>query len=451
LRPQIRYSDGRQVHASDFRRSLERVFRLGSDGIPYFSGLVGASACDRRSCDLRRGVVTDDRARTVSFHLVAPDPDFLSKLTMALETPVPPGTPWRNIGVTPIPGTGPYEIASASKHEIRYVRNPYFREWSHAAQPDGNPDEIVMRFGLSPAQEVRAIEHGRADWAFDPVPASLLPGIATELPAQVHSYLWTTTVFLQFNTTVPPFNSLRARQALNDAIDRAAVARFYGGRLAAAPTCQILPPGLLGYRRYCPYTRDLTAASSRWKAPDLAKARRLVAGSGTRGDRITVWGPEDDPIRGQAIVRYTVRVLNQLGYRARAHLIPQSAFASIPPQTFDKVQMTPPIWNDVTPAGFFGTYFTCNAPSDHHWFCNRSFDHAIQRAEALEEDGSSAAAALWARLDRELVDHAAAVPLVNPRQIDFVSARVTNYEHNVMYGLVADQLQVRRARPASSR
>jgi peptide/nickel transport system substrate-binding protein len=448
LRPGIRYSNSRPVQASDFRRQLERVFRLGSDGIPYFSGLVGAAACNRHHCDLTRGVVTDDRARTVSFHLVSPDPDFLSKLTTGgLATPVPPGTPWRNIGRTPIPGTGPYEIESASKHEIRYVRNPYFQEWSHAAQPDGNPDRIVMRFGLTPIQEVKAIEHGRADWTYDSVPARLLPAVATQFPSQLQINLWTTTLFLQLNTTVPPFNSLRARQALNDAIDRATVARFYGGTLAATPTCQILPPGLLGYRPYCPYTRQPTRASSHWQAPDLAKARRLVAESGTRGDRITVWGPRDDPIRGPDIVDYTVRVLDRLGYRARAHLIPQNDFGSIPQQTFEKIQMTPPIWNDTTPANFFNTYFTCNAPADHHWFCNPSFDRGIRRAEALQAENSPAAAALWVKLDRELVDQAAAVPLVNPRQIDFLSDRVTNYQHNPILGLVADELQPRR--PAS--
>jgi peptide/nickel transport system substrate-binding protein len=394
--------------------------------------------------------VTDDRARTISFHLVAPDPDFLSKLTFGLVTPVPPGTRWRATGWTPVPGTGPYRIASASKHEIRYVRNPYFHEWSHAAQPDGNPDEIVMRFGLSPAQEVEAIEHGQADWTYDGVPAALLPDVATQFPAQVYSWLWTTTVFLQFNTTVAPFNNLRARQALNDAIDRAQVARFYGGLLAATPTCQILPPGLLGYRRYCPYTRGLAGARSRWQAPDLTKARQLVAESGTRGDRITVWGPADDPVRGQALVRYTVRVLDRLGYRARAHLIPQNAFDSIPEKTFEKMQMTPPVWNDTSPANFFNTYFTCDAPDDHHWFCDPRFDRGIRRAESLQAEDSPAAATLWAKLDRELVDQAAAVPLVNPRQIDFVSSRVTNYEHNPVFGLLADQLQ-RRPPRASTR
>ena len=44
-----------------------------------------------------------------------------------------------------MPGTGPYRIARVSRTEIRFVRNPLFREWSHAAQPAGNPDTIVWR------------------------------------------------------------------------------------------------------------------------------------------------------------------------------------------------------------------------------------------------------------------------------------------------------------------
>jgi ABC-type transport system substrate-binding protein len=448
LRRGIDYSDGRLVHASDFRRSLERVFRLHSEGISYFSDLVGAASCSRRRCNLTRGVVTDNRAGTVAFHLVAPDPDFLSNLTFGLATPVPPGTPWRSVGWRPVPGTGPYEIASASKHGIRYVRNPYFHQWSHAAQPDGNPDEIVMRFGLSPAQEVKAIEQGRADWMYDAVPASLLPRVATQYPAQVFSWPFTDTAFLQLNTTVPPFNDLEVRQALNDAIDRAAVARFYGGQLAATPTCQILPPGLFGYRPYCPYTSHLTSGGNRWQAPALAKAQRLVAESGTRGDRITVWGPADLAVLGRPLVPYIVRVLDRLGYRARARVVPQAAFT---PAIAHTAQMWATDWNDTSPANFIGAWFTCNAPYGSHWFCNPNFDREVQRARTLQAEGSPAAATLWGRLDRELVDQAVAVPLVDRHQIDFLSARVTNYRHNPIFGLLSDQLQPKPAARPSTR
>jgi ABC-type transport system substrate-binding protein/DNA-binding SARP family transcriptional activator len=445
LRPGIRYSSGRLVQASDFRRAFERLFRLGSAGSAYFTDLVGANACTRSRCNLSQGVAADDRARTVTIHLVGPDADFLSKLTFSgLSTPVPPGTPWHNIGWTPIPGTGPYEIANANRHEIRYVRNPYFREWSHAAQPNGNPDVIIMRFGLTPAQEVRAIERGEADWSADGVPPAALLRLTTQFPAQLHSFPQTGTDFLQINTTIPPFNNLSVRRALSYAVNRATVARFFGGALEATPTCQLLPPGLLGYRSYCPYTRGHTMG--RWLGPNLAKALRLVAASGTRGDRITIWGPEDDPLLGRTIVPYIVAVLRRLGYRARAHLIPLDEFAGIPQRIFKKIQMTPPSWGDPTASNFFETFLICGAAFNHDWYCNRGLDRAVQRAEALEVANPRAAAAEWARLDREVVDRAAIVPLVNPDQIDFISTRVGNYQHNPIFGIVADQLWVNGTR-----
>ena len=174
-------------------------------------------------------------------------------------------------------------IESASAEEIRYVRNPFFQEWSHAAQPDGNPDEIVMRFGLTPEEEVREIQAGRADWSADLVPARLLPELKTRFAAQLHTHPTTETDFFQLNETQPPFDDVRVRRALNLAIDRDAIVRIYGGSEAASPSCQVLPPGVPGYRPYCPYTKDPRPAGV-WRAPDLARRsgswkRRVPAGA----------------------------------------------------------------------------------------------------------------------------------------------------------------------------
>jgi peptide/nickel transport system substrate-binding protein len=142
LRPAIRYSNGQPLRASDFRRAIERLFRVGSPGTSLYTGIAGASACAQHpaSCDLSRGIVTDDATRTVTFHLTAPDPEFLSQLTeFAFSAPVPPGTPDHETGSRTVPGTGPYKIVSVTNSQVRFLRNPYFREWSHAAQPAGNP------------------------------------------------------------------------------------------------------------------------------------------------------------------------------------------------------------------------------------------------------------------------------------------------------------------------
>jgi YVTN family beta-propeller protein len=142
LRPGLHYSNGTLVRATDFRRAIERLFRVRSPGSGYYTSIAGAAGCVRRpfDCNLARGIVPDDATGTIVFHLSAPDPEFLDQLTEEDYTaPVPPGTPDRDMGLHPIPGTGPYRIARADATGIRFVRNPFFREWSHAAQPDGNP------------------------------------------------------------------------------------------------------------------------------------------------------------------------------------------------------------------------------------------------------------------------------------------------------------------------
>lgn len=436
LRKGVRYDDGRYVHASDVRRELERLFRLGSEGAVEFANVVGADACNREHCDLSRGVVTDDAERTITFHLVAPDPDFLEKLTIGgLVTPVPPGTPWRDVGYRPIPATGPYEIAHADKHEIVWVRNPYFKELSHAAQPAGNPDRIVMRAGAKAADEVRAIEADRADWTADGVPARLMPEVETRFAAQLHSFPNTGTDFLNLNTHLPPFDDVRVRRALNFAVDRAEVVRLYGGRIAAAPACQLLPPGVPGFRRSCPYTEH-PSVSGRWTAPDLARARELVAASHTRGERVVVWGLDDGTGLSLA-VPYVVGVLRALGYRATAHLV--SAY----PEDHSRIQIAATGYVDPTPDGYFDVWALCSSAASHRWACDPAVDRTIRRDAAFEASHPRAAAPLWAALDRELMRRADWVPLVNARTIDFVSRRVGNYEFNPVLGVVADQLSVR--------
>ncbi len=443
LRAGIRYSNGQPVRASDFRRAIERVFRLRSEGSAYFEGIVGATTCADTTtrCDLSRGIATDDVAHTVTFHLRAPDPSFLFALCSSLATPVPLGTPFHAIGFRPIPGTGPYKIASASRIGIHYVRNPYFREWSHAAQPDGNPDRIVWRFGLSAAHEVREIEQGHADWMADGVPGALLPEIETRFAGQFHSFTNTETDFLQINTTRPPFTDRRVRQALNLAVDRRVIARLYGGPAVASPTCQVLPPGLLGYRAYCPYTR---APDSRniWTAPDFARARRLVAASGTQRARVTVWGWTDDATMSPDISRHTAAVLRRLGYRATARLISHSAFDRLPPSVLESVQIIPTAWLDASAYNFFAVWLSCGGAGDHGYFCIPRIDRKVQAAQALAATNPRAAAALWTAIDREIVDRAAWVPLVNPRASEFVSARIRNYQHHPLWGMIASQVSL---------
>jgi YVTN family beta-propeller protein len=448
LRPDIRYSDGRPLRAADFRRGIERSFILRSLDRDLFDAIAGADACLAPGaivCNLAAGIVTDEAARTVTFHLTRSDPQFLSTLTNGgFAMPVPAGTPMRRTGFRPIPGTGPYKVASADRHHIRYVRNSRFREWSHAAQPAGEPDEIIWRFGLAPGQQVKEIQQGHADWMGDPVPGDLRDAVKTQFASQVHTYPSTDTEFLQFNTRRAPFDDVRVRKAVNLAIDRNLMVALQGGTDVADPTCQLLPPGVPGHRRYCPYT-SRTVADGAWSGPDLARARRLVRASGTRSDSVTVWGWTDDPYAPPRIARHAASVLRKLGYRTRVRLVTHEYLAEPPARVFAGIQLGPPTgWTDVSAYNFFAPWLSCNGAGAHGWFCDRGLDRLMRRASRLETTAPRASATLWTRIDRELVDRAALVPYVNLRQTDFISRRVNNLQHHPYLGPLVDQLRLRR-------
>src|SRR5262249_16749642 len=72
VRRHLRCSNGELVRPEDFRRGIERVFAVGNPYIQsFYAGIRGARHCARHpmACDLRRGISTDHRAYTVTFHL----------------------------------------------------------------------------------------------------------------------------------------------------------------------------------------------------------------------------------------------------------------------------------------------------------------------------------------------------------------------------------------------
>src|SRR5262249_3952093 len=126
--------------------------------------------------------------------------------------------------------------------------------------------------------------------------------------------------FLQLDTRLAPFDRPAVREALNDAVDRRAIVRLFGGSAAATPTCPVIPPGVPGYPPDCPYTLH-PGGSGRWRAPNIARARALVAASHTRGEAISLWSSTDDPAEGRRVLAYVARVLDRLGYRARVRVV----------------------------------------------------------------------------------------------------------------------------------
>jgi YVTN family beta-propeller protein len=459
LRRGIRFSNGELVRPEDFRRALERDLVLGGNtnyGGP-FADVVGGAACAAtpRQCDLSRGVVTNDAANTVTFHLVAPNPEFLQRLTLLDAVAVPAETPLHDVGQHPLPTTGPYKWVDISRYVSgTLVRNPYFREWSHAARPDGYPDRIVFKHVDSWEAGFTEVERGSADYIYDGVPQDRLGEVQTRFASRLYTTPLSGTAALILNTRVAPFTDVRVRRAINYAIDRAKIARLLGPD--SQPACQILPVGLPGHRPYCPYTIDPNSGGS-WHAPDLARAERLIAASPTRGTPITIWNLSfSTPHDAAPLDRYLTSLLDRLGYPthvkdfsdadptgpprfADSRTGAQAAFYGIP------LGLQYPSASQVLQADYACQAFVPNSPGNSNWseFCDHGLDAQINSALAAETNNSPNTAALWAQADRTATDQAPAVPLTTTSDIHLVSARVGNYQSSFQLGVLLDQLWVR--------
>jgi YVTN family beta-propeller protein len=444
LRPGIRYSNGQLVRPQDFRYGIQRTFALHPAPyarLAFYDRLRGAAQCmrDPKRCDLTAGIVTDERTNRVTFHLVAPDPEFLQKLSFSYASPAPLGTPKREAIV---PTTGPYRIASYKpERRLELARNPYFRVWSKAATPDGYPDRISWTFlsngAASKRNAVRAVEQGRADVAFDGAPRELVREVQTQYPAQVHAHPVSGVTYLFLNTRMPPFNDLRVRQAANYAADRRAALPASAQDLGASPACQVLPPNFPGFRRYCPYTLH---PGPTWTAPDLKKARGLVAASGTAGAAVIIWIPDNQTSEGPI----ALALMRSLGYQARLKHVKSGLYYSAKgfgnPHT--RIQAGVNTWfPDYPGASSFMQLFSCGGWAH---YCDRGIEAGIRRALALTTADPYAANQLWGRIDHAIVDRAPVVPLITHKSLDFVSKRAGNYQSSPNpYGVLLDQLWVK--------
>ena len=458
LRSGVHYSTGAPVKASDVRFALERDFKSGSP-TAYYLGIVGGPACasEPKSCDLSEGIVTDDASGTVTFHLSTPDPEFLFKLALPFADEVPVGTP--NHGTDPnqtVPATGPYMIQAITPTRVELVRNPYFHEWSRTAKPDGYPDRIAIDIDANPSDQdklISQVEEGKADSFLNLVAPQRAQELMTHYTNQLHLYPLLFVHFLFMNSSRPPFDDVRVRQAVNYAVDRNKIMEIFGGPLAVRPTCQILPPNFQGYRAYCPYTLNPTS-DGRWTAPDLPKAKQLVQASGTAGMKITLLYPFVFP---QAGGPYLVSVLKSLGYRATLEAgvgAPDDfqAYYDFISNTKNEVQIGLIGWASDYPVAsqFINALLSCaalvpnsNTNQNYGQFCDPAIDAQIKQALDLQVTDQSAAGELWAKIDRALVDQAAVAPLFNRQGFDLLSKRVGNYQHNPLSGMLIDQLWVR--------
>ena len=457
LRRGLKYSDGTPVRASDVRKTIERMFLSEAPaGAAFFTTIKGAEQCHSEGCDLSQGIVTDDANRSVIFHLEHAVPDFPYQLAHPISVIVPPGTPAHDVEFSAIPGTGPYRFSKVEGDDgqgrVELERNPHFTSRG-PVQPDGYPDRMIFSWSTSREDLVAAVKNGSQDWLMSDLgdPGYDPEQLSTELPAQFHVFDIQLVVFAALNINVPPLNDVRVRKAINFALDRGSLVGRIGGRLEAAITCQVLTRNVFGYVPSCPYTKDADP-SGVWKAPDLATARRLVAESGTKGARITIWSADEGPLRVAAdVLAATVR---SLGY------VPSIRTYNFPDdfEAFEQRAADPkgfPIrvggWSAdyASPANFFLSQLACrngelagppDASANYSHFCSPQIDQMMARALSQQAIDPLRSARDWAAIDRAISDAAAWVPYATFRSPALVSTRVGNVQWHPLLQMLTTQI-----------
>ena len=447
LRKGIKFSNGQPLTVKDVVASFQRIFKVKSPTSgSFYAGIVGAKACLAKpaTCTLKGGVSGNAKANTVTINLDAPDPEFKYKLAVPHASIVPASSPPNDAGTKPIPTTGPYYFASYNPNkQLVMKRNPYFKQWSKDAMPDGYPDQITQSYGLTVEAQITAIENGQADWTLESPPADRLNEMGTKYASQTHVETLTAFWYAPMNTRLAPFNNLKARQAVNYAIDRNALVKIFGGPKLATPSCQVLPPGFPGHVDYCPYTKN---PGKKWSAPDLAKAKRLVKESGTAGQRVAVVSADDEVNKATAV--YLQSVLNSIGYKATVKPISGNIFFTYAQNTKNKVQINVQQWYQDYPAAsdFLHVLFGCESfhpGSDSSiniaGFCDKKINAEMHHALSTALKNEKAANVEWAKIDKQVTDAAPMATLFTPKHIDFLSKRVGNFVFSKQFYWLVDQ------------
>ena len=122
------------------------------------------------------------------------------------------------------------------------------------------------------------------------------------------------TYYFWMNTTKPPFNDLKVRQAVNYAVDSAALERIYAGQIKG--TQQILPPGMPGYQKFELYPHN------------IGKAKAMIKEAHPSDTSITVW--TDSESENKEAGEYYEGVLKELGFNTKLKVInPDNYFTVI--------------------------------------------------------------------------------------------------------------------------
>ncbi|GAA3213285.1 ABC transporter substrate-binding protein [Actinocorallia longicatena] len=448
LRPGVKWSNGRPVVADDLVRGLKRLCNPASPagGMAYYTSTIHgfASYCEGFGAVSSRSAtalakyqnthsITGLRTSldTLWITLVRPASDFLNILSMGFAAPAPaeydayvPDSPELRRHTL---STGPYMIKTYEPGR-RYllVRNPH---WSDDPLRGQGPVRIEITLAQdSPETVLEQLQQGTADLSWDlPLPASALPSLRDD-PSFAVRETPSNSPYLVFNTLSPnnggALGRREVRQALQFAVDRASLAKLYGGPAIARPLHTVIPPGNLGHRDFDLYptpgdSGDPATCRSRLKTPLTLRFPYRTTGSQKR------------------IAELIAQNLRACGVTVR--LIPDTTGGLYGQTLVTPSQTRDGAW-DIAAPGWTPDWYGNNGRSiiqplfdgrtygqnstNYGGYDNPKVNALIDRA--LTASTLTRAADAWHEADRLIMNDAAIIPLLDRKLALYHSARVRN-------------------------
>jgi peptide/nickel transport system substrate-binding protein len=287
VRTGYRFNTGEAVTAESYARAVERGLakKMNASASIFMGDIVGADAVLVGKRARPSGLVV--RGNTITFKLTKPAPDFLSRVAMPFFCAQSPSTPLDPKGVNEPAMAGPFYIKERDPgRTILLERNPYY-----TGPRKARLDRIAITVNSATEGSLLQIEKGEADFEMVGLPPTSHKRLATKYGVNKGRYFVHEALgfgYLALNTTRELTGQVNVRRAINYAIDRTALAAL-NGYLGGAPTDQILPPGMPGYR-------DAKLYPSR---PNPTRATALLAG--TTGT-LRLYYPKGPPADQQVIV-----------------------------------------------------------------------------------------------------------------------------------------------------
>ncbi|WP_160008681.1 ABC transporter substrate-binding protein [Rhizobium sp. 18055] len=420
LRKGVKFSNGREVVASDVKYSIERAVdpKTQGPGAGFFGAIKGFEDVTGGKTTTLSGIETPD-ASTVVFNLSRPDATFLHVLAINFASVVPKEAveaAGGDFGKKPV-GSGTFVLKDWTiGQKLSFERNKdYFvKDMPHI-------DSFSVEVGQEPLVALLRLQKGEVDIAGDGIPPAKFLEIKNSADGakmivdgeQLH------TGYITLNTKVKPFDNVKVRQAMNMAINKDRITRILNGR--ATPANQPLPPLMPGYdKSFTGYTYD------------VAKAKALLAEAGfADGFETVLYSTNTDP--QPRIAQAIQQDLAAVGVKAEIRALAQANVIAAGGTEGE----APMIWSGgmawiadfPDPSNFYGPILGCSGAVqggwNWSWYCNADLDKRAIAADSMSDPAKAAErTAAWGKVFTDIMADAPWVPVINERRVVAKSLRM---------------------------